>query len=62
MNREQLQFALQLKNRDSFIKTYIRPALTQEIIEYTIPEKPTSRNQKYRLTAKGMKLKRTNNK
>jgi len=31
----------------------IRMLLHEELIEYTIPEKPTSRLQKYRLTDKG---------
>jgi len=31
----------------------VRQLLTDLMIEYTIPEKPSSRHQKYRLTEKG---------
>ena len=42
-----------LKSRRRLRDTYIDPALEKELIEATIPEKPTSRLQKYRLTDKG---------
>jgi hypothetical protein len=42
-----------LKDRTHFRKLYIDPALASELIAYTIPDKPTSRLQKYRLTDKG---------
>ena len=45
--------ALGLKDRTHVWNTYIVPALEAELIEYTIPEKPNSRLQKYRLTDKG---------
>ena len=47
---------LGLKHRPTFRENYLRPALEQSLIEPTIPEKPTSRLQKYRLTAKGQAL------
>jgi hypothetical protein len=34
-------------------KNYLVPALKAGLIEYTVPESPTSRNQKYRLTVRG---------
>ena len=53
MSRRALQHALGLKNNEHFRKTYLLPALEQGLIAYTIPEKPTSRLQKYRLTETG---------
>ena len=44
---------LGLKGRDNFEKLYLLPALAAGLIERTIPEKPNSRLQKYRLTEKG---------
>jgi len=44
---------LGLKHRPTFRENYLRPALEQGLIEQTIPEKPTSSKQRYRLTAKG---------
>ena len=49
MSREQLQSALGLKDRKSFRERYLMPALEQGLIEMTIPEKPNSSLQKYRL-------------
>lgn len=39
---------LGLSHRPTFRKNYLVPALVQRIIEMTIPEKPKSRNQRYR--------------
>ena len=43
-----------LTDRTKFRRKYIRPLLEASILEQTIPNKPKSQNQKYRLTAKGL--------
>jgi hypothetical protein len=53
MSRDDLQSALGLQDRKSFSERYLKPALKAGFIEMTIPEKPNSRLQKYRLTKKG---------
>jgi len=53
MHRQALQDALGLGNREYFRKAYLLPALEQGLIEMTQPDKPNSRNQRYRLTDKG---------
>ncbi|MCX6279406.1 MAG: putative DNA binding domain-containing protein [Bacteroidetes bacterium] len=57
MTHEQLLMKLNLKHKPSFRKLYLAPALKSGIIEMTIPDKPNSRYQKYRLTEKGKKMK-----
>ncbi|OXU14881.1 Fic family protein [Sedimentisphaera salicampi] len=46
---------LQLKSKSGAFKRCLSELLTQNLIEMTIPEKPNSRLQKYRLTEKGKK-------
>lgn len=53
MTRLELQQNLNLKGRANFEERYLKPALKEGHIEYTVPDKPNSRMQKYRLTAKG---------
>lgn len=53
MGREELQSALSLRDRKSFRERYLKPALADGLIEMTIPAKPNSRLQRYRLTEKG---------
>ncbi len=53
MDRESLQEALGLKDRKSFRERYLKPAIAEELLEMTRPDKPHSRLQKYRLTDKG---------
>ena len=39
---------LHLSHRPTFRKNYLQPALEQNLIERTIPDKPNSKHQKYR--------------
>lgn len=55
MTRQQLQQALGLKDAEHFRNAYLLPALASQLIEMTIPDKPRSSRQKYRLTSKGVR-------
>jgi ATP-dependent DNA helicase RecG len=55
--RDELQSLLKIKDREYFRKAYLKSALEAGLIEMTIPDKPNSRNQKYRLTKAGLRLK-----
>ncbi len=46
---------LRLKHRPTVVYHYIKPAIDLGLVEMTIPEKPNSRNQRYRLTGRGRK-------
>jgi hypothetical protein len=56
MSREVLQSVLGLRDRKSFRERYLRPALDADLIEMTLPAKPSSRLQQYRLTEKGRRF------
>jgi Fic family protein len=56
MSREALQRALDLQDRKSFGERYLKPAIMAGFIEMTIPGKPNSRLQKYRLTDKWRRM------
>ena len=53
MSKKDLREALELKNDEHFRKAYLNPALEQGLIEMTIPDKPRSSRQRYRMTEKG---------
>lgn len=53
MDRAALQDSLGLRDRKSFRERYLGPALAEGLIEMTLPGKPNSRLQKYRITPKG---------
>jgi len=56
MSRTELMNALGLKDRMHFAREYLLPALEAGFIEMTIPDKPKSPQQKYRLTQKGKNI------
>ncbi len=56
MLRRELQATMELKDDDHFRKSYIQPALEAGLIEMTIPDKPRSSKQQYRLTTLGKKV------
>ncbi|MCJ7583056.1 MAG: DUF4062 domain-containing protein [Candidatus Aminicenantes bacterium] len=56
MKRTDIQEALALRHEEYFREAYLIPALTAGMIEMTIPGKPTSSKQKYRVTEKGQNL------
>ncbi len=47
---------LGLKDRAHVREAYLNPSMDAGLVEYTIPEKPQSRLQRYRLTEAGRKL------
>lgn len=53
MSAADLMTALELRDRKSFRKRYLQAALVAGLIEMTIPDKPNSRLQQYRLTTEG---------
>lgn len=53
MVRQEMQEKLKLMHRENFRSNYLKPALDMGFVEMTIPNKPNSRNQKYRLTDLG---------
>ena len=54
--RAEILQSLGLKDRTNLAKEYVQPALVEGLIEMTIPDKPRSSKQKYRLTDKGREL------
>ena len=48
LSAAQLMERLGLSHRPTFRKNYLRPALDGGLIEMTVPDKPNSRNQRYR--------------
>ena len=53
LDRASLQAKLGLSDRKNFSVLYLAPALEQWVVEFTVPEKPNSRLQKYHLTELG---------
>ena len=58
LKRSEIQELLGLKDRVNFVLNYLTPSLESAYIEMTIPEIPTHQEQRNRLTAKGIALKK----
>ncbi|MFH7321599.1 Fic family protein [Desulfurivibrio sp. D14AmB] len=56
LSNKELQTAAGIRDRSTFHINYLTPLLKRNLLERTIPDKPTSSKQKYRLTAKGKQL------
>lgn len=54
--KKELQEKVGLKNDEYFRKSYMLPLLEIKILEMTIPDKPKSSKQKYKLTEKGTRI------
>ena len=52
-SREEMQQYMGLSNRSHFMREYLTPLLDKEMIEMTLPDRPTSRNQRYITAEKG---------
>jgi ATP-dependent DNA helicase RecG len=56
MNRTELMAAMGLRDRMHFSNAYLNPAIETGLLKMTIPDKPNSRLQRYRLTDAGKAL------
>lgn len=54
-SRTELRDNLKLSDRENFRINYLVPAIENDLVELTIPDKPKSSKQQYRLTEKGKK-------
>ncbi len=52
----EIQQVLGLRHEDYFREAYLVPALEAGLVQMTIPDKPRSGLQRYRLTSKGKAL------
>ena len=56
ISSREIQESTGLRHRETFQRNYLDQLISDGLVELTIPEKPTSRLQKYRLTDKGRRL------
>jgi ATP-dependent DNA helicase RecG len=56
VSRETLQEAAVIRHREHFRKAHLEPALNAGLLERTIPDKPRSSKQRYRITEAGRRL------
>ena len=56
MTRDEIQQALNMSSKKNFLNRHIKPSLESGLIEMTIPNKPHSSKQQYRLTELGREV------
>ena len=56
MTRNEIMTILGLKDEKHFREHYMQTAINANVMKMTIPDKPRSKNQKYRLTTIGQNL------
>ena len=56
LSMNELIHILGLKSKTGALKRTVGELLSEELIQYTLPDKPNSRLQKYQLAVKGNKL------
>ena len=61
MSRSEIMQVLTLEDRKNLREKYLVPAIEAGLVELTIPDKPKSSQQKYRLTALGKIVKKAQN-
>ncbi len=61
MSRSELMDALGLKDRMHFYYSYLQPSVEEGLVEMTIPDKPRSGMQRYRLTPTGLQARASRN-
>ena len=54
--REELQAAAGLRDREHFRVQYLEPLIASGLLQRTIPDKPRSSRQRYRLTMPGQRF------
>jgi hypothetical protein len=54
--RAVLQKSAGLRDREHFAASVLKPLLDRDLLEMTIPDKPRSSKQQYRITEKGRRL------
>ena len=54
LSRKEIMDEIGIEKKTGSLKRTLKDLIERELIEYTIPEKPRSRLQKYRITGKGM--------
>ncbi|MCF7919067.1 MAG: putative DNA binding domain-containing protein [Candidatus Cloacimonetes bacterium] len=56
LTRKEIFNKLKITHRTTYNESYLKPAKQNGLVELTIPDKPQSKSQKYRLTEKGIRL------